>query len=69
MTERELRELSNDLHRYLAGVDDRERAAEKRHDELMGTVKDLRKSLERGLAGVGDGLRELAGAIRGQGRR
>lgn len=61
MDERELRDRANTLHDYLVGVDDRERAAEKRHAEMMRAIEQLNKTIERC-------TRDLVGALRTQGR-
>jgi hypothetical protein len=65
MDERELRERANTLHEYLVGVDDREKAAEKRHAELIRVT-------EHGLATINKTvekyMRELIDAVRTQSR-
>lgn len=65
MDERELRDRANELHDYLVGADERERAAQKRHDELVKVTEQgfekLNKTLERG-------LRDLIEAVRAHNR-
>lgn len=60
MDDREIRERANDLHHYLVGVDDREKAAEKRIADLIRAQENNTKliiaALERGFRQIADTL-------------